>query len=687
MRSIDINDQEQYEVLPDKELRRLLVEYQTKGSEEAFLKIFHHNLNLVRFMVKETVSYYPTTMIEKEDLIQEGSIALMNAISMCDPTYKNKVSTYLSHTIRNHLANVLRDNKTISVGNHNISNYKEYQQFINAYYMENGQMPTRREIAEALNVSEKVIEKFENAKDNTPISMEKNIRNKTSENETNVLKEMISDKKDSIEQLEKKRDEFILLKSLFPILDIREYYVIYHNVISENPKKQTEIAKELEVTNKMIGIIRTRALAKIKKEDLQKIQRRTVKDCGINIEDASDLIPLEPKLRLALHHLKQVLPTMQYTILYTKVCDIENDNLQYYQKKLQTPNIERAEIEAQVLMEQVLTEENIEKIHSLCRNNLTITEILRLNILPEERTKEESEKSTIRTIPILENYLQILKEEKRKEAKQQEQEIISQIKDGNNSLKQEFLMSNIPLINSIINKCDIPETSIYEDLIQEGLIVMMKGLEKYDPEQEAKFTTYIYKALYGQIKHKSRSLIGCLKIPDSILKEVRKYRKIYNTIEQNENIAEHVSFEKVIKEMGLSKEQADNLKLAIEYTDIEANKFTPKKEICETSPFFRIEKRVEDEVLEKQMVKETHKMLEDAPINEREKEIICLLNGVGVDRCYSSYEVADMYHLTGTRVRQIRDRAYEKLRNDKEVQKLASYIGVSENGPVKTKCL
>jgi len=175
--------------------------------------------------------------------------------------------------------------------------------------------------------------------------------------------------------------------------------------------------------------------------------------------------------------------------------------------------------------------------------------------------------------------------------------------------------------------------------------------------------------------------------PKITLKEVRKYRKIYNTIEQNENIAEHVSFEKVIKEMGLSKEQADNLKLAIEYTDIEANKFTPKKEICETSPFFRIEKRVEDEVLEKQMVKETHKMLEDAPINEREKEIICLLNGVGVDRCYSSYEVADMYHLTGTRVRQIRDRAYEKLRNDKEVQKLASYIGVSENGPVKTKCL
>ncbi len=465
------------------------------------------------------------------------------------------------------------------------------------------------------------------------------------------------------ESLGRTKEKTILLKSLLTILNPKEYYVIYHNMISENMKDQAQIAKELEITQQGVSYIKQKALEKINSEELLEIQRKISEIYEPNSKTTSNLIPLEPKLRFALYHLKQVLPTLQYTIIYTNIYGSENNNTFYYQEKL---------------IEQVLTEENINKIYCLYRNNLTIEEILKLNIMPVAENKENN---GLKTLPIIKKYLQM--------EKQGEKEIIRQIQAGNNSLRESFIMDNANIVRKLIKKCNVSET-FTEDLLQEGLIYMLEEIDNYDSEKDTRFSTYIYQGLYGRLLRESNKLVSDLTIPSPVNDSRTKYSKLYAS-KQHLN----PSFEEIAKDMNLSEEQANNLKIALSLTCVSINDMLSNKEEESDENSTRLEEIIsvrnqeslEDKVVEKQMVENVHTMLENISIKEREKEIICLLNGVGVDRCYSSYEIAEMYHITGTRVRQIRDKAYEKLRNNKEVQKLANYIGPSQHTPVKTKHL
>jgi len=62
------------------------------------------NLNLIR---KIAWSYHHTTGVELDDLIQEASLAYIEAMRKYDPE-RGKISTFVWHTINNHLRNYLK---------------------------------------------------------------------------------------------------------------------------------------------------------------------------------------------------------------------------------------------------------------------------------------------------------------------------------------------------------------------------------------------------------------------------------------------------------------------------------------------------------------------------------------------------------------------------------------------------
>jgi RNA polymerase primary sigma factor len=62
-------------------------------------------------------------------------------------------------------------------------------------------------------------------------------------------------------------------------------------------------------------------------------------------------------------------------------------------------------------------------------------------------------------------------------------------------------------------------------------------------------------------------------------------------------------------------------------------------------------------------------------LTERQRDVIVLYFGIGIDQCMSLEDIGDRFHLTRERVRQIKDKAINKLRANSRSKLLKSYLG------------
>jgi RNA polymerase primary sigma factor len=64
-----------------------------------------------------------------------------------------------------------------------------------------------------------------------------------------------------------------------------------------------------------------------------------------------------------------------------------------------------------------------------------------------------------------------------------------------------------------------------------------------------------------------------------------------------------------------------------------------------------------------------------ATLTERQKEVIKLYFGIGIDHSMSLEDIGDRFDLTRERVRQIKDKALKRLRHTSRSKMLKSYLG------------
>ena len=90
-------------------------------------------------------------------------------------------------------------------------------------------------------------------------------------------------------------------------------------------------------------------------------------------------------------------------------------------------------------------------------------------------------------------------------------------KTGGLSLKQELVMRYVYIVRSIaIQMRDVYVSfAQIEDIVNEGVLVIMSALDKFDPEKNVKFETYISKRIKGMVIDMARK-------QDWILRSVRK---------------------------------------------------------------------------------------------------------------------------------------------------------------------
>lgn len=226
-----------------------LVEQAKNGNDFAKEKLISFNSPLIKSIVKR----YLNKGIEYDDLYQLGAMGFVKAINNYDPTFNVKFTTYAVPMIAGEIKRFLRDDGTIKVSRSIKHMAIEIKNFILDYSKLHQSSPTLDTIAKKLNyeVNDVILALEANI---TPLS----------------LNEKYSEGEDSLTIMDKLSDSFsvenlnnrLALKDLIKTLKGREKQVIVMRYYLD--KTQSEIAKELGVSQVQISRIENKVLSEMK---------------------------------------------------------------------------------------------------------------------------------------------------------------------------------------------------------------------------------------------------------------------------------------------------------------------------------------------------------------------------------------------------------------------------------------
>ena len=82
---------------------------------------------------------------------------------------------------------------------------------------------------------------------------------------------------------------------------------------------------------------------------------------------------------------------------------------------------------------------------------------------------------------------------------ERERELWRLMADGDISAREELIVSYRPLVFWIAGKITVNDTQLKQDIIQEGMLALIRAVDKFEPEREYRFSTYAYHKIHGQI--------------------------------------------------------------------------------------------------------------------------------------------------------------------------------------------
>ncbi len=204
-------------------------------------------------LIKSIVRRYKNKLVDYEDLISLGTLGLVKAINNFNVEYGVKFSTYAVPMIAGEIKRFIRDDGAIKVSRSTKSQALEINKFIDEYRTLHNETPSIDEIATAFNIeSTEVVFILDSTR--YPLS----IYSETEEDGL-TLEDKISDASNEDDLINN-----IVLKDLITSLSERDKKIIILRYFRD--KTQSEVAKELGVSQVQISRLESKILEKMRKE-------------------------------------------------------------------------------------------------------------------------------------------------------------------------------------------------------------------------------------------------------------------------------------------------------------------------------------------------------------------------------------------------------------------------------------
>ncbi|MBQ7155684.1 MAG: sigma-70 family RNA polymerase sigma factor [Synergistaceae bacterium] len=70
---------------------------------------------------------------------------------------------------------------------------------------------------------------------------------------------------------------------------------------------------------------------------------------------------------------------------------------------------------------------------------------------------------------------------------------------GDIEAREELIIAYRPLVFWIAGKIHVTDPELKQDLVQEGMLALIRAVDKFEPEREYKFSTFAYHKIHGQM--------------------------------------------------------------------------------------------------------------------------------------------------------------------------------------------
>ncbi len=269
----------------------------------------------------------------------------------------------------------------------------------------------------------------------------------------------------------------------------------------------------------------------------------------------------------------------------------------------------------------------------------------------------------------LEKYLQEIGREELLST-EEEVELAQRIRKGDRQALERLTKANLRFVVSVAKQYQNQGMSL-PDLINEGNLGLIKAAEKFDETRGFKFISYavwwIRQSILQAIAEQSR----IVRLPLNQVGSVNKINRMLNKFEQENE--RRPSVDEISEQIDLPEEKVGEAMLA------------NNRHVSVDAPFIDGEDNSLLDVLvnddapmaDRQLVIESLRAEIDnvlKTLNERERCVIQAFYGIGEPEM-TLEEIGNKYGLTRERVRQIKEKAIRRLRNNTKNEMLKTYLG------------